>query len=103
MIPYPNTSPRHFLQPEDIARHLEVSKRTVIRWIEQGKLAALRIGNITRISLADYQQFLIAHYLNGDEQMAQRTLQIFLDTQSQHDQNGDKTPLLLAFTSEVPE
>jgi excisionase family DNA binding protein len=41
-----------------IAELLEVSTRTVRRWIARGALAVHRIGNLVRISEADLRSFL---------------------------------------------
>ena len=57
---------KNFLSPEEISRHLHVSRRTVMRWIADGQLAALRIGNVTRIPVDAYQQFLSAHLIIGE-------------------------------------
>ncbi len=57
---------KNFLSPEEISKHLHVSRRTVMRWIADGQLAALRIGNVTRIPVDAYQQFLSAHLIIGE-------------------------------------
>jgi len=57
---------KSFLSPEEIADHLRISRRTVMRWVEQGMLSALRIGNVTRIPVEAYQQFLAVHLIVGD-------------------------------------
>ncbi len=54
---------KNFLSPEEISRHLHISRRTVMRWIADGQLVALRIGNVTRIPVDAYQQFLSAHLI----------------------------------------
>jgi excisionase family DNA binding protein len=41
-----------------VAELLEVSTRTVQRWIESGKLVAHRLGGVVRISKADLDCFL---------------------------------------------
>ena len=46
----------------DIARMMQVDKRTVIRWIDEGvsgrKLRAVKIGNTTRIAPEWWADFL---------------------------------------------
>ena len=42
----------------DVARHCQVSVRTVRRWIERGDLVAIRLGRQWRISRADFDVFL---------------------------------------------
>jgi excisionase family DNA binding protein len=44
-----------------IAQRLNVSPRTVHRWIGNGKLIVHRIGRSVRISEADLKAFLAAH------------------------------------------
>ena len=49
------------LKPDDVAEYLAISKRTVLRWIEQGSLPAYRIGGVTRIGRDDLDRFLNQH------------------------------------------
>jgi excisionase family DNA binding protein len=44
-----------------IAEFVEVSTRTVRRWIAEGLLVAHRINGLVRISEADFQAFLAGH------------------------------------------
>jgi excisionase family DNA binding protein len=44
-----------------IAERLEVSTRTVRRWIDRGILIRHRMDGLVRISEADFQAFLAAH------------------------------------------
>ena len=46
---------------EQIAESVEVSTRTVRRWIAEGLLVAHRINGLVRISEADFPAFLAAH------------------------------------------
>jgi excisionase family DNA binding protein len=50
-----------FYTIEQIAECVEVSTRTVRRWIEKGLLVAHRVGGLIRISEADFQRFLATH------------------------------------------
>ncbi len=50
-----------FYTIEQIADHLEVSTRTVRRWIKQRLLVAHQIHGLVRISEADFRTFLAAH------------------------------------------
>ena len=48
-----------WLTPADVARDLQVSVRTVGRWIDRDGLPALRVGSVVRISrqaLAEWQR-----------------------------------------------
>ena len=58
------TTQQTFLSPEEIADHIQVSRRTVMRWIKTGQLPALRIGNVTRVPTDAYQQFLNDHFFS---------------------------------------
>ena len=46
---------------EQIAEYVDVSTRTVRRWIEKGLLVAHRVGGLIRISDVDFQAFLATH------------------------------------------
>jgi excisionase family DNA binding protein len=50
-----------FYTIEQIADCMEVSTRTVRRWIEQGLLVPHRINGLVRVSEADFQAFLAMH------------------------------------------
>jgi excisionase family DNA binding protein len=54
-------SPPKFFTIAQIAEFVEVSTRTVRRWIAEGLLVAHRINGLVRISEADFQAFLVAH------------------------------------------
>jgi excisionase family DNA binding protein len=47
-----------FVSPEEIAQHLRVTRRTVYRWIETGKLRAYKAGEHWRITERDLEDFL---------------------------------------------
>ena len=50
-----------FYTIEQIAECLEVSTRTVRRWIKQGLLVAHRVNGLLRVSAEDFQKFLNDH------------------------------------------
>jgi excisionase family DNA binding protein len=54
-------TPLKFYTIEQIANFIEVSTRTVRRWIQEGLLVAHRINGLVRISEADFRAFLAAH------------------------------------------
>jgi excisionase family DNA binding protein len=54
-------SPMKFYTIDQIANLVEVSTRTVRRWIQDGLLVAHRINGLARISEADFQAFLATH------------------------------------------
>lgn len=47
-----------FLTVDDIAERLDVSTKTVRRWIKSGALPVHRIGRLVRISEVDFAAFL---------------------------------------------
>jgi excisionase family DNA binding protein len=47
-----------FLSLEDVAERLQVSDRTVRRWVKDGKLAAYKPGREWRIRPRDLEDFL---------------------------------------------
>jgi excisionase family DNA binding protein len=54
-------SPTKFYTIQQIADFVEVSTRTVRRWIEKKLLVAHTINGLIRISEADFEAFLAAH------------------------------------------
>ena len=56
----PASGPR-LLSVASVADRLEVSAKTVRRWIETGKLRIHRLGRCIRISEADLQDFIHRH------------------------------------------
>ncbi len=53
-------APRLLTIPE-VAAILQVSQRTVFRWMDAGLLPVVRVGKITRIRPADLEVFLQSH------------------------------------------
>jgi excisionase family DNA binding protein len=49
----------------DVAGLLQVSKRTVRRWISSGELAAHRLGRIWRVSRIDLETFMARRRQGG--------------------------------------
>jgi excisionase family DNA binding protein len=47
-----------FYTISEIAKWLDVSTRTVRRWIKSGELTAHRFGGLVRVSEADFEAFL---------------------------------------------
>jgi excisionase family DNA binding protein len=60
MIDRPKSSPKFFTIAQ-VADFLEVSTRSVRRWVAEGLLVAHRINGLVRISEADFQVFLATH------------------------------------------
>jgi len=58
---YPQFEADQLLKPEDIAQWMNVSRRTVKRWVQRGQLRAYKIGNVTRIRPDDFVRFLQNH------------------------------------------
>ena len=54
-------SPMKFYTIEQIAECVDVSTRTVRRWIEKGLLVAHRINGLIRIAEEDFRAFLATH------------------------------------------
>ncbi len=50
--------PKAFYSVAEVADLLGVNKRTIRRWIDQGKLVAHRFGRQLRISRADLEAFV---------------------------------------------
>jgi len=61
---------KKLLTLEEIAKELRVSKRTVVRWVQQGVLSAYRIGTVIRVPEDAFQKMLKQHWTEdtvGDE------------------------------------
>jgi excisionase family DNA binding protein len=54
-------SPSKFYTIKQIADFVDVSTRTVRRWIKNGLLIAHRVNGLVRVSEVDFQVFLAAH------------------------------------------
>jgi len=50
-----------FFTIAQIAEVMEISERSVRRWIDKGLLVAHKIGGLVRISEADFLTFLLTH------------------------------------------
>ena len=53
-----NVQAPKFLTLEEASEYLQVSERTLFRWIHQKRIQVFRVGNITRISQSDLELFI---------------------------------------------
>lgn len=53
--------PVRLLTVGEVADLFQVSPRTVFRWMAQGRLPAIRVGNITRVRPEDLEAFFESH------------------------------------------
>lgn len=60
-----NHLPNPFLTVADVAKLVQVSDRTVRRWIASDSLPAHRLGRQVRISRSDLRNFLSMHRQGG--------------------------------------
>lgn len=51
---------------EDVASHLSVSKDTVRNWIKEGRLPAYKAGKMYKFKLSEVDQWLRDGKLDGD-------------------------------------
>ena len=61
---------KKLLTLEVIAKELRVSKRTVVRWVQQGVLSAYHIGTVIRVPEDAFKKMLKQHWTEdtgGDE------------------------------------
>ena len=49
------------LTVQEAADACRVSLRTMFRWLKEGRLPAVRVGNVTRIRLVDLEEFIASH------------------------------------------
>lgn len=52
---------------DQVAAYFQVSTRTVSRWLESGRLPAVRVGNVTRIRREDLRAFVAGNASGGRE------------------------------------
>lgn len=52
---------------DQVAAYFQVSTRTVSRWLESGRLPAVRVGNVTRIRREDLRAFVAGNASGGPE------------------------------------
>ena len=50
--------PEKLLRPEEVAEMLQVSRRTVVRWLKEGRLKGVRAGRLWRVRKEDLETFL---------------------------------------------
>jgi len=49
---------KKLLRPEEVAELLQVSRRTVVRWLKEGRLKGVRVGRLWRVREEDLGAFL---------------------------------------------
>jgi excisionase family DNA binding protein len=54
----PQRDPEQFFTMRAVAEYVDVSTRSVRRWIERGDLVAHRFGGVVRIAATDLRAFL---------------------------------------------
>jgi len=50
--------PERLLRPDEVAEMLQVSRRTVVRWLKEGRLKGVRVGRLWRVREEDLEAFL---------------------------------------------
>ncbi len=53
---------KNMFSPGEVATMLRVSRRTILRWIEEGRLSVFRIAATVRIQRSDLLAFLDQHH-----------------------------------------
>ena len=67
MMDHARLEPTHqLLTLRQVAHRMNVSKRTVFRWIENGALPAVRLGAVIRIEPADLDRLIQDHQIQAD-------------------------------------
>lgn len=62
----PLSADKEMFSPAEIAAIFGVSRRTVLRWIAQGRLGGYRVSYTVRVARADLESFLSQHRLNDE-------------------------------------
>lgn len=61
-------SPKKYLTVDEVSEYLRVSPRTIHRWLKQGRIKALRVGNTSRIALEDLNAFIQSNTREGRDE-----------------------------------
>ena len=57
-----------WLSVEEIAGHLGVSKETVYRWLERGKVPAHRVGRLWKFKASEVDEWVVRGGASPDDQ-----------------------------------
>lgn len=52
------TEPERWLSVEEIAKHLGVSKETIYRWVEKGKIPSHKVGRQWKFKISEVDQWV---------------------------------------------
>ena len=58
IVEMPERDPEQLLTPEEVARRLIVSPKTVRAWLRKGKMKGVRAGSLWRVREKDLEAFL---------------------------------------------
>lgn len=58
---------QEYLTPEDVAQRYQVTVHSVREWCRSGKLRAIQIGRLWRITPADLDRFIRKNYQEENE------------------------------------
>ena len=61
-------SDKDFLSVEEVARRLGLKEETIRTYIREGSLNAYRFGNVLRIRVDDFEQFVQERKIKRDEE-----------------------------------
>lgn len=59
-------SDEEYFTPDEVADRFKVTRRTVYRWVAEGRLQALKAGKGVRITKSALEEFLKAGQEGGD-------------------------------------
>jgi excisionase family DNA binding protein len=54
----------HYYTSNQLAAHYKVTRQAIWNWIRQGRLKAIRLGTVYRISESDWKTFLEREQMN---------------------------------------
>ncbi len=57
----PKNAPRQWISAKEAARRIDVTQRTIYRYINAGDLPASKVGSLIRIAIDDFDRWLEAH------------------------------------------
>ena len=58
-----------WLSVEEIAKHLNISKETVYRWLERGKIPAHKVGKLWRFQASEIDEWVRRGHASENSEM----------------------------------
>ena len=63
-----------WLSVEEIAKHLSISKETVYRWVESGRMPAHKVGKQWRFLVSEVNEWVLSGNSSGEAEASPQNL-----------------------------